>query len=99
MVGKSTAWVALNRGVEIRVREFEVSAEKMGIAPGPIRNFVCRPYLQGEVKVGHRLIIVAFGKAVVCELEEGPDREVSRLLIATLRYAFDPSGPRQTDQQ
>ena len=37
--------------------------------------------------------------SVVQRLNESPDREMSRLLIATLRYAFDPSGPRQTDEQ
>jgi hypothetical protein len=31
-------------------------------------------------------------------LEEGPAREVSQGLISTLRYAFDPSGPRQAEQ-
>ena len=31
-------------------------------------------------------------------LEEGPAREVSQGFISTLRYAFDPSGPRQAEQ-
>ena len=39
-----------------------------------------------------------FLEIFVRELEEGPARDVSWLLIAALRNAFDPTGPRRTEQ-